>query len=1084
MFDKLSAILTGLSNYGMSQNIKNSNINHSTIISAGRDVHNYTIEKIVLPTNAKLLNNLVLSKIKDCHDLLIQMKMKELKSELDTILSYGIENLSVDKKEEIYFLRFCQSLYYGETENYQVALDILSGKYKDEALWLKEFWDKLFGIALNEVVKHLPEIQLLVIDRLFSRGYFNKIVELYNYFIIKQDEITLVETVCNQLKYYFGLSMFNIGNFDESFEIFKELKSVSGEEKFDFFFNIVKIQKVNIECVDERNEPSLIQAKQDLDEIEKRHIDLAKANEELVSYLKLLTCFNLGRMKICYLDNIKEIYKGFSQEIKRLDLIKFYYGYCLEIRGEIEQAISCYLTCEWKDNPNISTRLFLCYLQTKEYDNITSKFGELEEGKITLQHKGILLLALYYKNDKAYCEKLQDVLETANKTFEDLFYIALYVCDKKIFDKLIVKTIYEMLYTGISFKGIGNDILAGYAYMFSTFKKMDFLANVLKEVTSLSIISHEIDYEILFFLNDTLKGITKNRSLNTQPELMLIEKISDRFIKEDVFKAEFLAIKIKCLEKAKKYRSMLKYSKELFEIESDPNVAANIITLSLQQKVNDADYYTPYLKAIYDSNVPRHFMKAAFALKALGRVGEADYYAYKALYYLNGKDDNEIYGEILYYYLQIDEHKNTDLNIKHASGNTVLTLSLEDSENKEKLLICLDSEADLNLDDNKSMGVTHINRNNPLYSKLVSSSIEEILKIHGEQYRVCEIVDRNVFAFRFVMKKINEHPEYFNKYIWPITSNTMEDMVEQIKKALSKSKERNDYLVDLYNFKNNTIGIPVDWLIDGEYDRYINAVTYLLYSKDLAYYAGNETYEDKIEDVYVISISTLVLLAMNEWLYILDTILDRIICPESYITFFQNLLDDERKKQNVSPGLITLDNDNISILHYDERVPEILENIIEECKKFRLVSVNEDERINYEIIDGCLKGEIMIADMKINIAQLDAFIVSSKLNAKYICDDLFFRKLAAPKGIRNTNFASMLRVLVDLDISVPIIIELSKTNYISIPFLYRNDGEAKDIINNLTNGKIKREYYKHIIKQFEINENFFTKAIINCSNGN
>ena len=109
-----------------------------------------------------------------------------------------------------------------------------------------------------------------------------------------------------------------------------------------------------------------------------------------------------------------------------------------------------------------------------------------------------------------------------------------------------------------------------------------------------------------------------------------------------------------------------------------------------------------------------------------------------------------------------------------------------------------------------------------MYSKLVSSSIEQVLKIKGERYKVCEIVDRNVFAFRFVMNKINEHPEHFNKYIWPITSNSMEDMVAQIKKFLLKSKERNDYLVELYNFKNNTIGIPVDWLIEGEYGRYIS----------------------------------------------------------------------------------------------------------------------------------------------------------------------------------------------------------------------------------------------------------------------
>ena len=49
---------------------------------------------------------------------------------------------------------------------------------------------------------------------------------------------------------------------------------------------------------------------------------------------------------------------------------------------------------------------------------------------------------------------------------------------------------------------------------------------------------------------------------------------------------------------------------------------------------------------------------------------------------------------------------------------------------------------------------------------------------------------------------------------------------------------------------------------------------YLLYSEDLAYYAGEATCEDTIEKVYVISISTLCILAMKDWLNILEPILN------------------------------------------------------------------------------------------------------------------------------------------------------------------------------------------------------------------
>ena len=1071
--------------FGNKQSIEANEIKNSTIFQISGDVNNYGYNDVNSLTEVggnKLISRMVSFNIDNLCTLLLKMKIQELKQELNIAFSYGLSKLSDSDKEKIYFLRFCQSLHDSEIENCQVALDFLSGNYRDEALWLKNNWDRPFEIDINDHIRHLPEIQILIIDRLFSVGNFKKIIDIYNRLILTgEDKIALTEIFCTQLKYYCGLAMFNTGSFNDSFEIFKDLKKLTSEEKFDFFFNIVKVQKANVNCVDERNETELVQAKQELDTVENKYPDLAKVNEELISYLKLLTYFNLGRIKVCYLDNIKEIFQGFSQKIKELDLIKFYFGLCLELREEFEQAISCYLSSEWQKNPNTSIRLLLCYVRMKDYNNIVLKYDELQESAITLQHKGVLLLAYYYKNDASYHEKLQDALKTVNKSFEDLFHVANYVFDEETFEEYIVKTINEMLDLGVSFNGVENYILSGYIYMFLHFRKMNFLMKTLDEIASLSILSNEITYDIFYFFNEMLKQMNESDGLDTQPEIKTIERISDRFIKENVAKNLFLVIKIKCLEKSRKYYSMLKYSKELFEIEPEPNVAANIIALSLQQKIVDADYYAPYLKAVYDSDVPGHFMRAAFALKVLGKVGEADYYAYKALYYLNGLDDYNIYGEIFRYFLQNDERKSTDLNLKQASGNTVLSLMQVDSDNKDSLLICLDSEADLNIDDNKSMDVKHVNRRDSLYSKLVTSSIGQILNIKGKRYKVCEIVDRNVFAFRYVMRKIDDHREQFDKYIWPITGNSIEDTIDQIKKILSKSKKRNEYLLNLYNFKNNSIGIPIDWFIDGQYDRYIDAIMYLLYSEDLAYYAGEATCEDTIEKVYVISISTLCILAMKDWLNILEPILDRIVCPESYISFFQNLLDDERKKQNDSHGLIALNNDNLTFLNYDEKVPEILERIVEECKKFKIVKVEEDEHINFEIIDGCLKAEIMVADMKTNVVQMDALIVSSKLDAKYICDDLFFRRLATQKGIKNTNFSSMLRILGDLETSVPIIIELSKTNYLIMPFLFRNDEEARKILLNLTSGKIKKEYYNHIKEQFELNKSFFSKAKTNCN---
>lgn len=531
--------------FGNKQSIEANEIKNSTIFQISGDVNNYGYNDANSLTEVggnKLISRMVSFNIDNLCTLLLKMKIQELKQELNIAFSYGLSKLSDSDKEKIYFLRFCQSLHDSEIENCQVALDFLSGNYRDEALWLKNNWDRPFEIDINDHIRHLPEIQILIIDRLFSVGNFKKIIDIYNRLILTgEDKIALTEIFCTQLKYYCGLAMFNTGSFNDSFEIFKDLKKLTSEEKFDFFFNIVKVQKANVNCVDERNETELVQAKQELDTVENKYPDLAKVNEELISYLKLLTYFNLGRIKVCYLDNIKEIFQGFSQKIKELDLIKFYFGLCLELREEFEQAISCYLSSEWQKNPNTSIRLLLCYVRMKDYNNIVLKYDELQESAITLQHKGVLLLAYYYKNDASYHEKLQDALKTVNKSFEDLFHVANYVFDEETFEEYIVKTINEMLDLGVSFNGVENYILSGYIYMFLHFRKMNFLMKTLDEIASLSILSNEITYDIFYFFNEMLKQMNESDGLDTQPEIKTIERISDRFIKENVAKNLFLS---------------------------------------------------------------------------------------------------------------------------------------------------------------------------------------------------------------------------------------------------------------------------------------------------------------------------------------------------------------------------------------------------------------------------------------------------------------------------------------------------------------------------------------------------------------
>ena len=99
---------------------------------------------------------------------------------------------------------------------------------------------------------------------------------------------------------------------------------------------------------------------------------------------------------------------------------------------------------------------------------------------------------------------------------------------------------------------------------------------------------------------------------------------------------------------------------------------------------------------------------------------------------------------------------------------------------------------------------------------------------------------------------------------------------------------------------------------------------------------------------------------------------------------------------------------------------------------------------------------------------LDSFILAKKEQATLLCDDLFFRKIATYGKIRNLNFVSLLRHYVDDDFVVPIVMELSKTNYLYIPLMARTDEEAIQLKKNILDGELKKKYYSNMLNAYNI----------------
>lgn len=1042
-------------NRHLNQNsIENAKILNSNVLQInGANIDAEALAKVLKTPQEfpeKLLNDLMKSKLLYCRDLLLRGRFEPLKIELDSVFENDISTLEDNTKVKICFYRFCQAICNGEKTDYESVVKFLSGKYLVEAVWINKFYKSEDSFILDEFALHLPETQSVILQRLFIAQQFSVLISLSNRSFKDIEEIIQLEIL-----FYAGLAYFNIGDYLTASSILSELCKDSNQLHYRFYAVIAEIHKYNKYYIDGRDDVNIEQALQELNKMKSDKIYVK--NAELVASTELIGYFNLGKTNKFYADEGIKKYLGYNLVIRRIPIIKHLCGLLYELKHDFNNAIDVYLSMDWKNDTDVAHRLFACYISLQEYENIIDRFKQLEGPDSKTQ--GLYLLALKLKGDNnSFRKKLTESVKRYGDSFSNLFYIAVIVVDITDYKDIVEKQIRMMLDSGIKFKGLGIQLLTGYAYMFSHFCNLSLLSSVICEIDKLSDLVDEVVREIYNGICFTLQKYDKEKSnFNIPDEVETAEKLIDRFLVEKVYEENFLWLKIICQKIKKKELSILKYLKKLFIIAHDANAAADILLLQRKHKKYDNEL-NDYLQAVQQSPVAGHVMVAAITYQHLGRYNEADFFSYKALYVLNDRDDFEIFQKYLFLHLNNLGHEDTPVTLERANEKCVVSLVSESDDEEKEWKLCLDGESDFSDDNNHSLGIDHINRNNRNFAKLSACVRSQVINIDGKKYRVKDILTRTVYAFRFVLSKVDQYPEKFKDVFWPIPVNDSEDLIKKLD-VFFDNNVHEDSLFNAYISESLKSRMPIDLLLRGDYKNYFSTIVKLLYTPDMAFYAGEAVIEEKMDDKYVITISTLAILALMGWVKLLDPIKDRLICPESYISFLQKINSEEINLQKVSPGSIGKSTDEkLILIDNDPRIPELWEEMLKLCEEIKQIPVTDEERISYKIIDG-LTGEQLITGFKIDIIQLDSLIVASKTHATYLCEDFFFRKIARSHNIKDLNFTSFLYHFINKDTAVEVVKKLSETNYVFTPFIYRSLEEARMIANNLMTGKKKKELY-------------------------
>lgn len=1012
-------------------------------------------EQVIDP---RLIKNYVQEKIQICQSLILEIRFDKLREEIEEIFTYKLTG--VEGTETLLFYKAVLELREGK--EIKISVDGLTEQDKIELSWMEAYYKNPVPISIYTFASHRIESQVIVLDKMFSSQLWNAVTVLCKE-IVDDGSSKIIDTV----KQYYGLALFNLQKYDLASDILKALYQKNSTENNCVYSVFAEIKNIN-DIWRQGNYGYRERLKELIKQLELlKDNKQYKHNISLVAMLYLESAYNLGIDEKEYVEKAIERYQEFSEDVKNEKGVKYLYALCQELNGNIEIAESIYEGLDWKNDATIAYKYLICKLSRNNYAEVIGAYNNIVPCVINTKLKSLYLTAVYYEDNGAYPNQLKKILSEVQDDLEGIIDIAVGVNEKKCLEDNIIPLVKKYLDAEVNKLAFIQkmDLLL----ILSRAGELEIILAILRNMQDVEALNRYVMrqiYEASFVVSNG-EFINHDKALIKTEKLESAELIADIFLKANVSRKEFLQIKYLCAGAEEKKISMLKYAKELFEITNEEGWARIIVAMLFERNETDFKAYAPYITVLGNSTKPEHCMAVAFAMLRLGKTDEADLYVYKALYYLNGVDNYEIYKNYLAYYNQNLNRYHDGEKLKKVKNNCVVTLkeNISDNFRKSKVItVCLDSEREFSDPNNMSMGIKHIPNSSSLYLKIQGSSLNQILKIRGSSYRVVNIQSRANFAMGFIFRKIDEHSEKFDGAVFVLSAEKLEDLVDKLKSVMDKT-EQNEKMLNFYHFKENEIGLPIDSFTNGDYDRYIDALTMLLYAKNQAFYTGYPTYENEENQRYVPMLSTLVLLSSMNILSVLEKIKHNLILPASYMDFLAERYRKAKEMSSVSAGKLVNANNQLTLVKNDEFHVEIWERIIDFCTECKKENISDDDRIEFSI--GDINGEELIAATCLHVIQLDSLVLAKKEQATLLSDDLFFRKLAIYGEIKNINFVSLLWHY-DKDFVVPIIMELSKTNYLYIPLIARTDEEAIQLKKNILDGEMKKKFYSEMLIAYKI----------------
>ena len=1013
------------------------------------------------PLNQGMLNDWVSEKLRLCKDHALTLELDALKDDLSKLTA--VASVETEWGPELSYYRLLTCVYDGQAVD--DLLEKCGSDYYDEASWLIEFYKNPSELTGEKFCKHTPISQVFAIDKLFNAQFWDNIVQLYE--SSKDDVNTEIrDTFCM----YYGLSLLNLQRNEQASQVLHSLYEKAKQPRIQLYATFADIRYENSVYQGGRNGnrenlAKLIEKLTSLHELKQY-----RQQEHLVAILMLESLYHLGLSDRAYPEKASEVYNGYSETTRNHIVVQYYYALCLELTGDYDKASAVYEKMPWRTAIGIAERYMTALFLNHEPEKIAQVFQGLSGDAYTPRAEALYLLSLDRVGDETYLDRLKKSIRVHKDSLDELYVIAYYVERADAIQEVLPAL--RALITTESLQNLTLPQKGELITLLARFQEIGLMEVVLSTIDDIGNLNTSIVGEVYKASFEVARReyVLQNKAIQKPEDFEAVDRIADRFVNSGAAKKLFLQIKALCSGARQMPYSSLYYSKELFKISPDVETARNIVALLYDRKETDPTQYAPYLECLKSSDIPDHCMVLASTFVLLGHDEQAEFYAYKALYVLNGRDDFDTYKHFFGFFNSRLHDSQNSPPLRTAHGAVVLTLAeVDPGDEPMRLDLCLDPEADFSDPENRSLGIEHLPRSSTDYMKLHGSSLQQQLNFRGKKFKIEQIKPRIQVCVEYILGKIQANQEQFTGTVTVLSSENIDDLLKKMKE-LTSDEEHMKARLRAYHFEENAAGLPIDLVASGNYSKYIPAIKYLLYSPNEALYAGEPTQVIEEEQPFVPSLSTLVLLAILKRLDLLEMIKPVVRIPESYLAFFR---EEYRKAINTvqtSTSTLFFVGDQPVMQPADNTLPEIWESIVSFCSDCGIVPISDQERMGFKVSDD-FTGERLLSGFNMSVIQLDAFILAHKENATFICDDLFFRRLATGIQIPNITIASLVLHFMDQSIVHSFLLELSKTNYIYVPPFSFTDEEALEYIGNISTGEKKLLYYGELINRYhEINE--------------